>query len=179
MGFFTWTDAKFENPKENKRTSDYDRKYVVGYNKEVRLLKPDDTCIIEPCYDGYGMFGGHDIYDLVAEWNAAHFKEILVDMAANATEADKNAYPPNGIYDEKTLRPIMEAWQEHGETAAAETAAKIAENSGSKYLQKEWKRSIGICIACGDENRRLPFPLKVTTRKRLKYSEAFPSISTQ
>ena len=32
--------------------------------------------IKESCYDGYGNFGGHDIYDLVVDWNAKHLEQV-------------------------------------------------------------------------------------------------------
>ena len=42
----------------------------------VYALRPDGAPFLEESYEGYGVFGGQDIYDLVADWNrkylAAH-----------------------------------------------------------------------------------------------------------
>lgn len=65
MGFFTWTDAKHE-PRLNRR-GDFQNRDKIPYGGFAQVICPDGTCIKEPYYDGYGLFDGHDIYDLVAE----------------------------------------------------------------------------------------------------------------
>ncbi len=62
MGYFSW---KFAN--------DDSRRLRIG--KPGYLYCPDGTVIREPAYDGYGTFGGHDVYDLVANWNRKYLSE--------------------------------------------------------------------------------------------------------
>ena len=60
MGQFSWLDCVTgEQIIDNKR-------------KSVYVLVPKEFGgghIKEGVYDGYGHFGGHDIYELVADWN--------------------------------------------------------------------------------------------------------------
>lgn len=57
MGYFSWMFADKANRSRLK----------IGQPAYVPC--PDGTVIFEPAYDGYGHFGGKDIYELVAEWN--------------------------------------------------------------------------------------------------------------
>lgn len=61
MGFFSWV------------TSDTNRSICNVFSGRktfpVYVLCPDGTVIEETNYEGYGEFGGHDIYALVAKWN--------------------------------------------------------------------------------------------------------------
>lgn len=56
-------------------TSDTYKSISVGMNrykgcpKKVYLLNPFGDPYVETDYDGYGHFGGHDVYALVAKWN--------------------------------------------------------------------------------------------------------------
>ena len=61
MGFFSW------------KTSDTNISIPNNYsNREtftVHLITKDRQIFTEPDYDGYGVFGGKDFYELVAELN--------------------------------------------------------------------------------------------------------------
>lgn len=61
MGFFSW------------KTSDTGKSITNRYSsagaRPVYLYCPDGTKLYEPDYDGYGVFGGHDAYALLAQWN--------------------------------------------------------------------------------------------------------------
>lgn len=60
MGQFSWI------------TCDTKEQVVNNEIKDVYVLVPKEfgkENILEQCYDGYGNFGNHDIYDLVADWN--------------------------------------------------------------------------------------------------------------
>lgn len=61
MGFFSW------------RTSDTHRSISNAYSSRgalpVYLIAPDNEKIYESCYEGYGVFGGHDVFALLAQWN--------------------------------------------------------------------------------------------------------------
>ena len=68
MGQFSWLDCR-------------NGKQVVDDKREdVYVLIPKEFGggrIKEECYDGYGNFGGHDIYELVVDWNAKYIDYIL------------------------------------------------------------------------------------------------------
>lgn len=61
MGFFSW------------ETSDTKRSIANCHSSRetfpVYLLLPEGGYLEELEYDGYGCFGGHDVYALVAKWN--------------------------------------------------------------------------------------------------------------
>jgi len=62
MGFFSWKTADTDEsiPAEGNR----ERKIFTVY-----VLCPDGTKIREDRYQGYGEFGGKDVYELFAQWN--------------------------------------------------------------------------------------------------------------
>lgn len=61
MGFFSW------------KTSDTNKSICNVYSNRdtfpVYVLAPNGDKIKEDGYEGYGVFGGNDIYALVAKWN--------------------------------------------------------------------------------------------------------------
>lgn len=93
MGFFSWI------------TSDTHKGVRNRYSEEgalpVYVYCPDGTKIFEPNYEGYGVFGGRDIYALVAEWNAPELccgddekdREIGIDLACYDSDNWKLKYP--------------------------------------------------------------------------------------
>lgn len=70
MGQFSWLDCKTgEQVVDDKR-------------RDVYVLIPKEFGgghIKEECYDGYGRFGGHDIFDLVVDWNRDYLEEYRQD----------------------------------------------------------------------------------------------------
>jgi hypothetical protein len=61
MGFFSW------------KTSNTNKSISNAYSNrgalEVYLITPKNEAILETNYEGYGVFGGHDAYALLARWN--------------------------------------------------------------------------------------------------------------
>ena len=61
MGFFSW------------KTSDTQESIANSYSSRptftVHMITEDGQVFTEECYDGYGEFGGKDIYELIAEMN--------------------------------------------------------------------------------------------------------------
>lgn len=61
MGFFSWN------------TCDTDQSIANHYSSrptfEVHMITPDGRVFTEPDYEGYGVFGGKDYYELLAELN--------------------------------------------------------------------------------------------------------------
>lgn len=70
MGQFSWLDCVTgEQVIDNRRRNVYvliPKRFGGGHIKEE-------------CYDGYGNFGGHDIYELVVDWNRAFLEEYHKD----------------------------------------------------------------------------------------------------
>lgn len=70
MGQFSWLDCRTEE------------QIVDNKERDVYVLIPKEFGgghIKETCYDGYGDFGGYDIYDLVVDWNREYLEEYRKD----------------------------------------------------------------------------------------------------
>ena len=103
--------------------------------------------IHERCYDGYGHFGGHDVYDLIALWNKEMIPEILRRKA-------------NGNWQARILDEDIEHLQNFYH---------------DKKIECEL-RHIGIMMACHDEdNAALEYPVKITRSPR-DYNTTSPSL---
>ena len=156
MGYFTWTDAEHK-PRERKDRygfTDFVQKDVIGYGRKVIVVCPDDSEIVEPYYEGYGIFDGKDIYELVVDWNRNHLVEIF----------DRIAEEDGPNHWGSDLRSLAEDYQNGIDPVTNDS---------------EWKRRVGITIACV-HNEWLPYPIKMTRKKNHKsYSELVPSESTQ
>ncbi len=169
MGIFTWTDAAVQNPKRNK-SGFYRRKDILEYGKFGKIVCPDNTEIPEEHYGGYGMFGSKDAYEVVAEWNREElpeiFRKIVSENAFGSGLAEIASLFASGASDNEVSDFIK----------ASVEAGKYPE-----YLITDWKRNLGIAIACDDRrNSSLRFPLKITTkREKVQYNDLYPSKSTQ
>lgn len=166
MGYFTWTDAR-RHPKKRK-DGNYIAADKIGYGGYAKVVCPDNTEIIETYYDGYGDFDGHDIYDLVVDWN----KDYLMDIFSKMPE-DRWGYQ---------FKELAIAFQNDDMLKLQEEIDRIIESGQyGSYFMDEWKRHIGIAIACDDEdNSNLPFPIKITATKwHRKYDELVPSCNCQ
>ena len=132
--------------------------------KKVYLLVPKEFAgeygprILEEEYDGYGNFGGHDVYDLIADWNKEMIPEIL-------RRAKKGSWH-NTITDEDC--EIMKAFLD----------GMPIENMKTRIGFRAEKRWIGILMACYDEdNAALEYPVKVTYSPTAVYEQCAPSPS--
>jgi hypothetical protein len=70
MGQFSWLDCKTGE------------QVLDDTVRDVYVLIPQQWGgghIKETCYDGYGHFGGHDIYDLVVDWNIPYIHEYIAE----------------------------------------------------------------------------------------------------
>lgn len=142
MGQFSWMYADTGNKK------------ALRCGKRAFVPCPNGITLIEAHYDGYGNFEGHDIYELVADWNREYISKHNI------------------------RRPLRRQW---GDTKGDDALYKSAVDRYCRYCQRitdfvnkksdeymtetygrEWKRSIGIDIACyDDENEALKFPIKI------------------
>ena len=129
----------------------------------VYLLNPFGEPYKESFYDGFGEFGGRDVYELVAEWN----REYLTPD--NITKPDRSDYAP-GADGEPYFARAMESYQVKCEAIKAYAAGASDEFMQEQYGKQlgyggfapDWKRIIGIAIACADENHvKLKYPIKI------------------
>lgn len=93
MGFFSWktidTHESISNSSSNRSTF------------PVTVLCPDGNHIEESDYEGYGIFGGYDIYQLVAQWNCPekcngdvdHDRNIGIDISCYDAAHGKLEFP--------------------------------------------------------------------------------------
>lgn len=143
MGLFSWLYA------------DTNRQMFVNLHKESYLLIPKpfqkdigSSYIVEHCYHGEGRMGGHDIYELVADWNRDYIPTYL-------QEAKTNPHAHSYALSLKDYADMMLFYE--GKTPACEI------------------RWIGILLAGEDEdNARLPYPIKITESLH-EYEEMPPS----
>ena len=141
MGQFSWI------------YSDTKKQLVNGKQADTYLLVPPEfqekygKAIYEPCYNGYGRFGGYDIYELIALWNKEMIPEIIEKIRLGEWRCGSEQDIPN----------LQDFYED------AEIDCEL--------------RWIGIVMACYDEdNRRLKYPIKITT-KVMEYDEVKPSLS--
>lgn len=132
MGQFSWLDC---------RTGE---QIVDERRKDVFVLIPErfgGGHILEECYDGYGHFGGEDIYELVAKWN----KDMIPEIIRRAKNGTWKSIP-----SESAMQDMMNYYE------------------GKPYSCP--LRYIGIHMACYDsDNFALEFPIKITHYKYCVY----------
>ncbi len=75
MGFFSW------------KTSDTKETIWNVYSgmpvKKVHMVLPDDTVYTEDAYEGYGVFGGEDIYEVIAKLNGLNTRSEGIGLVFN------------------------------------------------------------------------------------------------
>lgn len=171
MGFFTFTDARCHPDSISKiRGGTYAKSDIINYDGYARLLCPTGADIIETSYEGYGIFGGHDVYELVTEWNRTHLKRIFSELADTDKAKSDSTFPQ--------IRKAAEIYACC--TADEHIDAAIKQNISDPHIRQRWKRCIGIAIAYGENNLRLPYPIKITKWKsKGRYDTLYPSLVTQ
>ena len=138
----------------------------------VYLLNPFGEPYKETDYEGYGVFGGRDVYDLVAEWN----REYLT--SENIRRPERGNWQPGEEGDAYYARAMQKYYGQCAAVAAYQAGASDAfmqENYG-KILGygdgSDWKRCLGIALACYDEDHvKLRYPIKIVEHP-VPYDEA-------
>lgn len=167
MGFFTWTLAN-KKPIRSE-WSGYKSKSKLPYGGYGCVMCPDGSIIEEHNYEGYGIFDGKDIYELLVDWNRAHLVDIMRDKGIDSGyEFDVADAYQNGT--EEDVKTVIEKYIVIGDV--------------TEYIRTEWKRELGIEISYLDNctrNDHLPFPIKITDKPnpRLPYDKLPASISCQ
>ncbi len=146
MGSFSWY------------ASDTNRAIRSDNPFPVYALQPNGGPLLEVEYEGYGVFGGQDIYDLVADWNRkylAEHPEFLVLCRGMVTPDKQTAY-----LDGAPKRVDKFAWYPlYADLSNSRQEIEREMRENDDYWEY---RDIGIDIACYNErNFSLPFPIKL------------------
>jgi len=172
MGCFSWIDC------DRSRK----RRKPIKIGEICYVLVPKEFGgghICESYYDGYGHFGGQDIYELAADWNKGYLSKDNLRKApvrkkfGGLWDFEKEALREQGVSEEEISKKDEEAREEYYQNAlrcyqksinkiedfqAGLSDAEMTEKYGS-----EWKRNLGIDVACYDEqNAALKYPIKIT-----------------
>jgi len=186
MGQFSWLDCVTGKP------------ILDGVAKTSYVLVPREFGgghIEEDCYDGYGNFGGYDIYDLVAYWNKDYllgreFGSVpKLEDYAGLWSYEIEDLKDKGYSDAEIAELDNQARQKYYQAAVGRKDAstqRMLDFSRGKYTDaqmrrkygNDFKREIGIDIACYDEdNFSLKYPIKITYDPNVTYEECKPSKS--
>ena len=187
MGQFSWI------------YSDTNKQLIDNRRADTYLLVPPPfqakygKTIYESCYDGYGNFGGYDVYDLVAEWNREFLsKDMLREEPkfknyGGLYPFEKERLRKEGLSEEEIEKKDFEqrnyyynlAVKRHQTVIERLNDYKNGMSDKEMFLKygENWKREIGIDIACYDEqNESIPFSIKITT-KEMEYNSVAASKS--
>ena len=160
MGVFSWLDCN------TGRQVKIGRKAYVLVPKEF-----GGGHITEMYYDGYGNFGGFDVYDLVADWNKGYITEANLRGMPKRSNYGKGE--SGDFYYELAVKRYNDTVKKITLWQAGASDDEMEEKYGS-----EWKRNIGIDIACYDEqNEALKFPIKICHNSKAVYEDCKPSMS--
>ncbi len=180
MGCFSWLDCKTGKG--------------IRIGERAYLLVPEEfkdtygSHIEETDYDGYGRFGGYDVYDLVVIWNAAYMSEANLREAPKPEnygglwEYEKDRLREEGKSEAEIKAADNEARMEHCRNALNERARTIQimnEFKAGKSVDEmeaqyghDFLRILGIKIACDDDqNKRLKYPIKITRNENAVYED--------
>jgi len=182
MGCFSWLDCKNKNQ--------------IKIGDKCFLLIPEEFSgeygekLCTSYYNGYGSFGGHDVYELSAIFNRNHIDESNLYGGEPELENFGGLYE----YEKEDMRKAGKTEEEINKADLAEKTKwyKAAVNRRKRAVKRlndfrehklsfakmkakygeEWLREIGIDIACYDEQQeRLFYPIKITHDETLKYED--------
>ena len=159
MGCFSWKFADTNN-KERLRCG-----------KPAYVPCPNGEIFYESCYGGYGIFDGRDIYELVADWNQDSIS--VAQLEKPKAECYKIGNDDGKEYFEKAMERYEYCCRRMTDFVKKQSSQYMIEHYG-----KEWKREIGIDIACYDkDNESLKFPIKICKSKPKSYYDLVASKS--
>lgn len=159
MGYFSW------------KYCDSRGRMIIGKHKNSYLLVPEEFGgghIVESCYDGYGHIGINDVYEIVADWNR---KNLTKDAIRAPKREQWDPTPKGQEWYEKAIKRYEFQCQRIQDFANGKPDSYM-----SKKYGYDWKREIGIDIACYDEdNARLKYPIKIAENEDSVYEKCRPS----
>lgn len=152
MGQFSWI------------TADTKKQILCNQWHKVYVLVPETyggKSIMETCYDGYGHFGGYDIYELVAIWNKGFLTK------ENIEKPTLEEYDGNEYYYQSAVKRY-----EHNLQRIYDYQSGKSEEYMCKTYGDDWSRELGICIAYSDKrNKSLKYPIKIAEKEDAVYEK--------
>ena len=195
MGIFTWTDAAIKNPVMVNH--DYLEEDKVMYGQYAKLICPDDTEYETEYWGMYGEINGFDVYELVADWNKDYLSEENLEEKPKLEQFcglwnyEKESLRHAGLSeDEIKEKDLEEQIRNYNRALNGWHMNLDMINDFKRNYQKsimnnkygnEWKRELGIAIACYDDQmRKLKYPIKLTRNRDIHgYDSLFISYTTQ
>lgn len=189
MGQFSWIDCvSGEQILDGVPKTSY---FLVPPEFEDRYGKR----IEEHCYDGYGIFGGLDAYELVAIFNrdflkgykGNHQEKPVKERFCGFYDFEKDNLRASGLSEEEIQKKEDEIRTENYERALKDyekeravlkdfangmTEDQLVEKYGlATGGANTYTRLIGIHIACyNEDNSELRYPIKVTYDPNVTYN---------
>lgn len=159
MGFWTQTYAPINKKAAGKESMGYDGK------KPVVLAIPDGTFLTEEYYEGYGIIAGHDMFELVVDWNFGTYEALaIIDrlLADDYAERSKLILSDNAA-DQFRINYLSEEIPKY--VAMREYLA-----GNASFPRNIEKREVGIALATYNwELKMLKYPLKFVKNKNISY----------
>lgn len=190
MGCFSWLDCK----RQSKRKADR----AIRIGDKAYLLIPKEFSekygahIEESCYDGYGHFGGYDVYEVVALLNREHIGVENLGPKPNLNQFgglwnfEIEELKKKGLSEDEIKVEDKKARQTYYDRAVK--GRKVSENRLKDFINgvddaamlekygQDYLRLIGIDIACyDDQNNALEYPIKITHDEYAVYEKCNPS----
>ena len=120
--------------------------------------------IIAKCYDGYGDFGGYDIYELLAEWNRMYLTpENLEKPERDDYDSDEQGqeYFEDAMYRYEFYSELISDYKNG-----------MSEKKLIRKYGDEWKRDLGTEVGADEDMReKLKYPLKIVEDLSLSYED--------
>jgi len=104
MGFFSWrtSDTRESIPADGSGRPTF----------QVHMITKDGRTFTEPKYEGYGVFGGKDIFELIAELNGKQGREAGIGLVYEENPSgDFEAAARRGVALPKLVRDIERKWE--------------------------------------------------------------------
>ena len=155
MGCFSW------------KYCDSKGRMICGKYKNSYLLIPEEFGgghLIESCYDGYGHIGIVAIYDAVADWNRKYLTTDMIEVPNRNLWGDT---PEGQQWYERAMKKYQVQCNRLLDYVRGKSDAYMVKKYGN-----DWKREIGIDIACYDEdNKKLKYPIKIAEKEDSVYEQ--------
>lgn len=171
MGVFSWLDCI-----NNKQ---------VKIGEKAFLLIPEEFGgghLKTASYNGYGIFDGCDVYELVADWNREKITDKIIkdicqepkkNQFCGLFDFEKNELLKQGKTPDEIAQKDDEIRAEYYNNALRRYnidvemikafRAGVDDDEMCDEYGDEYKREIGILLSCYDKNnKRLAYPIKIT-----------------
>jgi len=176
MGCFSWERADRTTKQKN-----------IAIGDACKLLIPAEFgggYFKEESYDGYGMFGGVDVYDEVTKWNRNYINtenfsskalhEPKLEDFRGLYDFEKEDFRSQGLSEDEICEKDLETKKKFFDSSMnlyksdierlKDYCSGASDDEMKEKYGKEYLRNIGIDIACYDEDQeKLKYPIKIVS----------------